>query len=51
MDGMYMVRCCGPGLDELEDIIRAIPVVAVLDSICSSKMAVAAIMMGAEVGL
>ncbi len=38
-----------PRLDELEDIIRAVQVVAVLDWIFSSKMAVAAIMMGAEV--
>ncbi len=51
MDGMYMAPGCGPGLDELEDIIRAIQVVAVLDWIFSSKMAIAAIMMGAEVGL
>ncbi len=40
-----------PGLDELEDITPAIQVVDVLDWIFSSKMAVAAIMMGAEVGL
>ncbi len=41
----------GPGLDELEDIIPAMQVVHGLDWIFSSKMAVAAIMMGAEVGL
>ncbi len=51
MDGMYMASGCGPRLDELEDIIRTIQVVAVLDWIFSSKMAVGAIMMGAEVGL
>ncbi len=42
---------CGPRLDELEDIIRTVQVVDVLDWIFSSKMAIAAIMMGAEVGL
>ncbi len=51
MDGTYMAPGCGPRLDELEDIIRAMQVVHGLDWIFSSKMAIAAIMMGAEVGL
>ena len=42
---------CGPGLDELEDIIPAIQVVAVLDWICSSKMVVDSALVGAKVTL
>ncbi len=49
MDGTYMAPGCGPRPDELEDIIRAIQVVDVLDSICSSKMAVDSALIGAEV--
>ncbi len=51
MDGMYMAPGCGPRLDELEDIIPAIRVVAVLDPICSSKMAVDSALVGVDVTL